>query len=1033
MGTYTVFYDPLGVNQEITDFVHTLDPTHLYTDGRISTSSLTLQASFGQFITNDNSGTTPIISQFDNIEITWIDSDGESYSKIFEVIDDLGQTTHQAEYLLPLTLEGRERNLALIPFSGYFDPPLNHVDMVDKIISVYIDSAIIPAQPSISFQGDLPEYNPNLWDFQYIDNCLDAIQTVVRLADQSVAAGGAGDRFALVYQDIGTFLIINIISQGSANSTSSIPVVIIADQNFNPIQSIAKIKQPITGTTVIARGRAGSGGMPRDGDIYRSRLEFYQRFPAWNENIAYAKDAFTTFGVSTTNPELTKTGQVFQALQDNTDEQPDGLAPNWKTVAADEFIGNIQYSRLTKDKKDLYKNECVNPNLTFSSNIEDSPKMLDCNIVIDDEETQRDWVYFRTFTDEVFNLSDDQKKYLFKDEFNVFHFYPGFRMLVDSSLGTGEGTFDPTDDNFGTGDGKDPLGKVYANNAVIFITGKDNLNPKGQRGTWFVIKEQERFDQIVSRFDGLFEFNNTFDSKSQFPASDENNPNRRFRNNTGQVDSLAWRELGDQFLANDCLHSPSSIENITGLIDSVQQGSGFYTDDSAVRIIYEYGPPTSDPNTLEDWRKILDQIVGFIPFVTGFLGTFAINAGVTLYNLFLTPQYRNAGWWITFTAPWPFNTFNNITEEVGGIYGGSNLFELTNHPFFDAYNQRTAFSGASGFNETDSADLMEITGVTFLYRLNITADNITISFTGDIPCSYWCIDDNGTIWKSKQVYRFLNDVQRFTFNFGDFSPVYRARSPFGISNVVTNIIVPELEIRERLFPARIKIQGFMLELAYDEHGRYLPNLLQTIIKPTITDLFNPNKIDPTVIGTNVQFIGDFDYFQWVKTPIAISKTSPQTRAIFPEIKDYPNISNIEQLQRAADADIDVENFQYEQYSLVQNDRADVQLQDTVFLKEPFLIPNDDLLVADVPAFSAVVTYKRNDVVKDGGDVFSSLVENNLNNTPPNTSFWKQLEDNGIEVLNTRELTVGEISLSVTNGRDWERNITLIRRIPKVTS
>ena len=1021
MGTYTVFYDPLGVNTEITEFVHTLDPTHLYTDGRISTSSLTLQASFGQFITNANGGDTPIISQFDNIEITWIDSDGESYSKIFEVIDDLGQLTRQAEYLLPLTLEGRERNLALIPFSGYFDPPLNHIDMVFEILGVYNDSKVFPAQPTISFQGDLPEYNPNIWDFQYIDNCLDAIQSVVRLADQSVAAGGAGDRFALVYQDIGTFLIINIISQGSANSDSSIPVVIVADQNFNPIQSIAKIKQAVTGTTVIARGRAGSGGMPRDGDIYRSRLEFYQRFPAWNEDIAYAKDAFTTFGVSTTNTELT-TGQVFQALQANTNVQPDGLAPNWKTVAADEFIGNIQYSRLTKDKKALYKNECVNPQLSFSSNIEDSPKMLDCNIVIDDVETQRDWVYFRTNTDIVGNLPTDTEKYLFEET----DYYPGFRLLVDSSIGTLAGTFDANDDNFGTGNGNDPLGKPYADNAVIFIKGTGNLNPKFQGGTWFVIKEHEDFDQIVSRFDGLFEFNINFADFSRFPASDTSNSSRRTRSEFGGTPTI-WKKLGDQFLANDCLHSPSEIINIDGLIDPVQQGGGNYTDNSAVRITYGYGPGTDED--LEDWRKILDQIAGFIPFVTGFLGTFAINAAATLYDLFLTPQYRNAGWWITFTTPWPFNTFNSITEEVGEIYGGQTLTQLVNHPFFDTYNQRTAFSGKSGFNESDSADLMEITGVTFLYRLNITANGNTIPFTGDIPCSYWCIDDNGTIWKSKQVYRFLNDVQRFTFNFGDFSPVYRARSPFGISNIVTNILVPELEIRERLFPARIKIQGFMLELAYDEHGRYMPDLIQTIIKPTIFDMFNPTKIG----AVGVQFIGDFDYFQWVKTPIAISKTSPQTRAIFPEIKDYPNISNIEQLQRAADADLDVENFQYEQYSLIQNDRADVQLQDTVFLKEPFLIINDDLLVANVPAFSAFVLYKRNDTVLQGGDIFSSLVENNIGHFPPNTDFWKQLEDNGTEVTNTRELVVGEISLSVTNGRDWERNMTLIRRIPKVTA
>ena len=126
-----------------------------------------------------------------------------------------------------------------------------------------------------------------------------------------------------------------------------------------------------------------------------------------------------------------------------------------------------------------------------------------------------------------------------------------------------------------------------------------------------------------------------------------------------------------------------------------------------------------------------------------------------MYNLFLAPQYRNAGWWITFSAAWPFNTANGITEEVGQLYGGQSLVELENHSTFDAYNQRVAFSGKAGWNEVDSADLMEITGVTFLYKLDIQVDGNTIPFTGYIPVSWWCIDDNGTLWKQKKTYRFL--------------------------------------------------------------------------------------------------------------------------------------------------------------------------------------------------------------------------------------------------------------------------------------
>ncbi len=1019
MGTYIVEHISAGgVFTDISNFIHSLDESHFYSDGRIGTSALTLQADFGQFITDDNSGTTPIIKQYDRIRLAYIATDGQAYRHIFEVINDLGQLTNQAEYLLPLTLEGRERNLGLIPFSGFFDPPISSREIVQKILAVFGGSKNPLTQPTmLDTTNELPDFNPNFWDFQYIDNCLDAILEVVRQANLSVAAGGGGDRFAIVYEDIdGDLNIMRIlfISQGSANLGDPF-VTITGDPVFNPIQIVDKIKQPITGTVVVARGRPGSGGTPRQGDIYRSNLEFYQRTQSYNNTRTYPVDAFVSFDKSFTNIELT-TPQVWQATTVNTGVQP-AVGPNWDPVSALQFIGDIQYSPFTIDKAALYKNECTNPSLGFDSDSDSSPKMLDCNIVITDVETNRDFVWFRSPTDVVSNLTLEQRRYLFQQD----DYYPGFRILVDSSLGTPAGSFSASLDAFGTGAGNDPNGKPYRDNAVIRI---DN--------EWFVIKEHEDFDQIVSRLDGLFEFNVAFVANSRFPGSDNSNANRRLRQSgTGVPD--AWRSLDGQFLANDCLHSPSLIENVQGLINPVGNGVGtFFTDNSAVRIVYEYGTATADDTDIPDWRKVLDEIAGFIRPAFGFLGNFAANAAITLYNLFLTPQYRNAGWWITFSAPWPFNTANGIIEEVGQLYGGRTLAQLENHSTFDAYNQRVSLSGQAGWNEEDSADLMEITGVTFLYSLDIQVDGNTIPFTGDIPCSWWVIDDNGTLWKQKKTYRFLKDVQRFSFNYGDFTPVYRARTPFGISNIVTNIIVPELEVRERLISTRIRIQGFMLELSYDEHGRYMPNLMETVIKPTVVDLFQPGPL-----GLTVSFDGTFDYLQWVKTPIAIENGSSlgitPDRVIFPEFRDYPNISNITQLQRAATADWDVEFFQYEQYTLTQNDRANVNLQDTVFMREEFLIPDSDQTLAKTNAWVTATVFVINDVVKDAGTIYSCIKAHTSDgsNKPPNATFWLSLGT--IAVPNTREVLVGEIALSVTNGKDWERNMTLMRRIPRVVA
>jgi len=655
-----------------------------------------------------------------------------------------------------------------------------------------------------------------------------------------------------------------------------------------------------------------------------------------------------------------------------------------------------------------------NPQLAFASESEDSPKMLDCNIVINDVETQRDWVYIRQITDVVANWSANEKLYAFRGT----DVYEGFRILVDTALGTPAGAFSGSLDAFGTGVGNDPNGRPYADNQVVFARDNaDNLN-------WYVIKEHEDFDQTLVRFEGLFEFNVAFAAKSRFPASDLTNTNRRLRQ-AGAGTPNGWRALGEQFLSNDCLHSPSSITNVTGLIDPVaKDGGGFYTDNSAVRIVYEYTSKTDMP----EWRKTLDQLLGIAASAAGFVGSFAVGATVALYDLFLTPYYRNAGWWITLSAPFPMSTFNAISEQVGELYGaGTSLLvqTLNDHSTFDAFNQTYTFTGGNAWNLSNSPGLMEITGVTFLYKLDITVNGTTIPFTGDIPVSYWAIDDNGTIWKSKKKYRHLNDVQRMTFEFGDFSPVYRARSPFGINNIVTNILVPELEIRERLFPNRIRIQGFMLEGSYDDKGRYMPNLWESVIKPTIITIF-----DPTTVTSNVQFIGDIDYFQWVKTPIAISSQGSPTRTIFPEIKDYPNITNIEQLQRAADADLDVEVFQFEQYIITRNNKADIELQDTVFLFEEFMISEAEAPIpTGVAAFSGATTYAVDDLVTDVSIIYISLQPANLNNTPATSPlFWSVVTD---PVAHTRELTVSEIQFSVTNGKDIEFQHTLLRRIPKL--
>ncbi len=1084
-----------GGTTDITNFVVSLDKFKKFSDGRISQAAFTLNSEFGQFITDDSGGATPKVDEFDRFRISILDALGVTLdSHIFELKTDLSQFMKQSNYLLPLELEGRERNMAYIPFSGYLEFE-NHFDMANIIIRMF-ESNDGTAQPifttidGLDNVNELPDNNPNIWDFQYIDNCLDALKLIVTHANNSVPAGGAGDRFAIIYDDDPnsplTTIIVRIISQGSRNNA---PFPTLDTSIEFPIQSIEKLKEQKTGTRIVARGKAGSSTAPAEPAKYFSRLEFFKNIQQFDNTKSYLKDNYVRQG-----------NLVYRAIID----VPAGNRPPnvtfWLETSAGTYIGDIQYSPITKEKQLAFRNSMGNPEGALDPSLFTSLKAFDYNMTILDAKTFRDFCFVRSITDD---LTGDtfKKKYLL----NEITMIDGFRILVDTQLGALAGAF--AADNFGTGVGNDPNGFPYADAIAIFIK-KENAwfvfrqqgngsitafadagggktlvtvsaphklsNGRKVRingtanytGTFkiesvtattfvivkaFVITETGTWvtadsDECLVTSEGIiYEWNVDFGSGSRTPASEDR------ERGAAKTGTRKWRDASAEFLGNDCCHSPTFFANAEGLIDPINRpdhsgsittfsnpGGGkvrattsipheipigrrvtisgtvnyngtfvvikttsttfdfvdtfvitetgsyvtpteTYTKDSAIRIKYSFDKIAETP----PWKTFLDQLLGIL--AVPITGVIAIVAGMSaqLFALFATPYYTSAGWWISWASPYPFSTHNaidvdtatNLGLEIGEIYGGD-ANSIQDHHFFDAYNERFTFTGKEGWNQDDSDTLMEITGFSVLYKLNMLKNSDNIPFTGEIPVAYWMIDNNGTIWKSKDTYRFLGDVQRFDFYFGNFTPVFRARSPLGISNIIENLLVPELELRDIFFRNKILFQGFQLELPYDDKGRYMPNLIESVIKPTAFNLFSFKGLT-----VPITFDGTFDVWAWIKTPIAISATDAESaaRAIYPDIKDYPQITNIEQLQRASDAQLDIEEFRYEQYSVTNFNVADRKLQDTVFLHEQFMIDETD--------------------------------------NPGNP--------------NTREVVVSEINYESTKGEHLKRTMIITRRIPKI--
>ena len=918
---------------DITDFVVSLDDFVLQSTGKISTAKFTLNGEFGNFITNDNSGVTPKIKQFDLIRITIIGDDGVTeQNKIFEVTTDLAQITTRSSYFLPIEMEGRERNLAGVPFGGFFRSA-THNALIAQVVSSY-NNQHKTLQPAL-FESDdndaVPDFNPNIWDFTQVDNCFDAILVVLASLNLPVSAGGGGNRYALIFEDVYSGntptlgnLEFRIIKQGSRNP--SVPT--LQQNDAHPITKIDKIKHPATGSIVVARGRPKTGTQPQNYSLFLSKLEFYRNIKQWDSSITYPVGSYVTFGRQSVNEDAP---QRWQAMLENTNSTPAvGLA--WQLVFVGNFIGNIQYSPWTIMKATPIQNGFANPGGDFSTTTTDAVAIPDHNLVINDVRgeypdrigTYRNWVTFRTNTSVAANLTATEQAYLYQGSF----FYDGQVVLVDPNVGALGGVFS----------GSDPNGILFEGSMAIWRATPNSLVIPGD-GDWFVLREVQDFDQCAVYAEAkVYEWNVFFDKAQAgavYPGAD--------RRRGGAVPEFEWRDISDVFMGNDCFHNPFSIKNVTGLVASVladgeplTNQSAFpsfpYNENSGIEIVFGYNQANETQQQHDVWFNLIKKVITGGSIITQFL----INLIPAVYNTYTTPQYTNMGWWFTWPSPYPFSTVETISEDVGELYGG-NFATLNDHRYFDLFNIQYTTTGLEGWTHVDSSDLSEITGVEFLFNFDITISDVRIPFSGDVPFAYWCIDKFGTMWKSPKImYRHLGETQSVKIEFGDLSPVFRGRTPLGIDNVLENIIVAEVEVNEVFFKDTIIIQGFQCETPYDEFGRYAPNLFEQIIKPVFFDIFVGGS-------SEVRFIGVIDAFGFTKTPVAISNTTTLSseRTIIPQFEDYQNILNVEQLQRFADAKNQIDEFQYEQYTIVQGGINDLDLEDSIFLKDPYLIDESD--------------------------------------------------------------------------------------------
>ena len=419
--SYEVRYDPGGTNTDITSWIVSIDKC---TDiaNEINTAVIQFNSEFGAFITESNSGATPILTRWDKIKITFTDKNDNVYSRIFLVKTLFQRRTPNENLRLEVHLVGQEFWLSVIPFPKpfYFE---NAFVTVRDIIDIYgVTKGSLQAaveNHDDKTENQLPEFTANTETFGLKEKfCWDGILETIEKQGQSLSNLGAGDFFAVHIRDkTGDDDVIEF----EAFSSGSLPASPVTVQNTlaTPISSIRGQIDSETGNIVGAKGAKNFGTLPVETAKFRGLLEAWRLLPVHVSGETYPANTWTQ-----------KDGIRYQANTETTGTP--GVSGDWDVKQESDWIGSVDYSPYTKGKVNAWKSSGSNPSgLAGGTGTDfDQEGCWDSNQVILDENNYQNWVHLKSTT----------------DNFNVFYKYAnsssgeyeGLRCLVN---GTGTGAF----------------------------------------------------------------------------------------------------------------------------------------------------------------------------------------------------------------------------------------------------------------------------------------------------------------------------------------------------------------------------------------------------------------------------------------------------------------------------------------------------------------------------------------------------------------------------------------------------------------
>jgi hypothetical protein len=529
----------------------------------------------------------------------------------------------------------------------------------------------------------------------------------------------------------------------------------------------------------------------------------------------------------------------------------------------------------------------------------------------------RDFVICRAVSDTAITSDENLKQYLMGDSKNVFYY--GFTVLVDTTLGEPSGAFA----------GTDPYGVVYAD-CYVQYDGTD----------WIVMRAPQVGDQCCVLYEGrTYEYNvavqnpNAFgDVATTYGGYDTD----LWKVRGPTITAYAWQDVSETASGNDAFHHPSNIHNVNGFLIQNDNGLDYssYVENSALQVTYTFQPLQA---VYDQARSLFDKLYqAAVQFAQG-VTSGQINDVTTLSSdeigLTLLETYYDYGWWWALPFPFPVSTFNGITETVGELYGGG---EATASMFaaLDLQNANFTHSGIAGINNEDASDVgSPLTGIQFMMQFDIMIEGVEQPFQGNIPFTMTVYDDLRDVWRANFQIDFLGVPQQIQIPWSAFTTSQPSRTPINIDTLLSQplnvIAVPQIEIVDIFEQHRVRLITIQFAPSYDQYLRFAPISLDKLLSGGNQGLTVP-----------VNFVGTIDALGFTKQPFVTSGVVSDI-VINPDPIQATNVRNYLQLQGAVIAQNQINNFPFEQYTLVRDGGCDLSIEQYVYIFDSDFIGETD--------------------------------------------------------------------------------------------